>query len=136
MPPPLREVEATYSSNDGGSRPPDPPTEILQPRGFQYEMLEESLRRNIIVALVWFLAPNVALATQQAEVIATQIPSVQTRLLLGSDNVQHWSQQWIWDGILDGIRIVISTYQVWTLSNPEISIPFLVDPDARFSWTL
>ncbi|KAL8695165.1 MAG: hypothetical protein Q9218_000333 [Villophora microphyllina] len=118
--------------------PSDPAAETLQPRTFQYEMLEESLRRNIIVAmdtgsgktliavlriqaelerstpekLVWFLAPNVALATQQAKVIATQIPSVQTRLLLGSDNVEHWSEQWVWDGILDNIRIVISTYQI------------------------
>lgn len=48
---PLREVGATYTSNDGGNRPPDPPIELLQPRGFQYEMLEESLRRNIIVAV-------------------------------------------------------------------------------------
>ncbi|KAL8927172.1 MAG: hypothetical protein Q9172_001496 [Xanthocarpia lactea] len=91
----------------------------LQPRAFQYEMLDESLRRNIIVAvratfyqLIWFLAPNVALAEQQAKVITDQIPSVQTRLLRGADGVDHWSEQWIWDEVLENIRIVISTHQV------------------------
>ncbi|KAL8774370.1 MAG: hypothetical protein Q9209_001121 [Squamulea sp. 1 TL-2023] len=111
---------------------------ILQPRAFQYEMLEESLRRNIIVAmdtgsgktliailriqaklektspekLIWFLAPHVALADQQAKAIADQIPSVQTRLLRGADGVDHWSEQWIWDEVLKDIKIVISTYQI------------------------
>ncbi|KAL8928886.1 MAG: hypothetical protein Q9208_001664 [Pyrenodesmia sp. 3 TL-2023] len=110
----------------------------LQPRAFQYEMLEESLRGNVVVAmdtgsgktliailriqaeleraapekLVWFLAPHVELATQQAKVIAAQIPSVQTRLLVGADGVEHWGEQWIWDEILLGIRVVISTHQV------------------------
>ncbi|KAL8749859.1 MAG: hypothetical protein Q9184_006637, partial [Pyrenodesmia sp. 2 TL-2023] len=112
--------------------------DTLQPRAFQYEMLEESLRGNVVVAmdtgsgktliailriqaeleraapekLVWFLAPHVELATQQAKVIAAQIPSVQTRLLTGADGVEHWGEQWIWDEILRGIRIVISTHQV------------------------
>lgn len=88
-----------------------------------------------LTQLVWFLAPNVALATQQARVIATQIPSVQTRLLLGSDNVQHWSEQWVWDGILDGISIVVSTYQVWTPSKSKIQSLFQLtrrqDPPGR-----
>ncbi|KAL8734695.1 MAG: hypothetical protein Q9166_001351 [cf. Caloplaca sp. 2 TL-2023] len=121
----------------------------LQPRAFQYEMLEESLRRNIIVAshlayssrtgeipagkgtnalnervqstsltklitfsqLVWFLAPGVALATQQEKVIASQMPAVQTRLLLGADGVEHWSEQWVWDQVLENIKIVVSTHQ-------------------------
>ncbi|KAL8807644.1 MAG: hypothetical protein Q9182_000628 [Xanthomendoza sp. 2 TL-2023] len=141
---------------DHGDEPPSAGT--LQPRAFQYEMLEESLRRNIIVAmdtgsgktliailriqaelekttsekasehgrsdaslsphielssqLVWFLAPNVALADQQAKVIATQITSVQSRLLIGADGVDHWSEQWIWDEVLKGISIVISTHQI------------------------
>ena len=65
-----------------------------------------------------------ALATQQANVIAAQIPSVQTRLLLGSDGVDHWSEQRIWDGILRGIRIVISTHQV---GSEQIKVATLVD---------
>ncbi|KAL9596168.1 MAG: hypothetical protein Q9219_005988 [cf. Caloplaca sp. 3 TL-2023] len=103
-------------------RPSSPTAEVLQPRAFQYEMLEESLQSNIIIAAelekapsekrIWFLAPHVELATQQARVIASQIPSVQTRLLLGADGVDHWSEQWIWDEILRGIKIVISTHQI------------------------
>ena len=33
------------------------------------------------------------------------------RLLTGGDNVHTWSES-IWDTILDGVRIVVSTYQV------------------------
>ncbi|KAI4240418.1 MAG: hypothetical protein L6R40_005129 [Gallowayella cf. fulva] len=141
--------DATTDSIDNVNEAPS--IEPLQPRAFQFEMLEESLRRNIIVAmdtgagktlvailrmraelekaapekvsehgyciaeqnnqLVWFLAPNVALADQQAKVIAAHIPSVQTRLLLGADGVDHWSEQWIWNEVLNGVEIVISTHQ-------------------------
>ncbi|KAH8705777.1 putative RNA helicase/RNAse III [Talaromyces proteolyticus] len=111
---------------------------IFKPRAYQQEMLTESLRRNIIVAmetgsgktqiailrvqeeimrcspdkLVWFLAPTVALAEQQYAVFCKQLPLYQSRLLLGSDNVDHWSTQKIWDKILLNQRIVVSTPQV------------------------
>lgn len=62
--------------------------------------------------LIWFLTPTVALAEQQYAVISKQLPLYQSRLLLGSDNVHHWSTQNIWDKILLNIRIVISTPQV------------------------
>ncbi|KAL9612236.1 MAG: hypothetical protein Q9167_003149 [Letrouitia subvulpina] len=115
------------------------PTELgHHPRTYQLEMLEQSLRRNIIVAmdtgsgksliailriqaeiercpehkLVWFLAPNVALATQQAKAIMDHIPSIQSRVLVGADGVDRWTNQWVWDQVLDGIRVVTSTYQV------------------------
>ncbi|KAL8695333.1 MAG: hypothetical protein Q9224_003418 [Gallowayella concinna] len=131
---------ALLASNDAITNPIDHGNELpsvgsLQPRAFQYEMLEESLRRNIIVALVWFLAPNVALADQQAKVIAAQIPSVQTRLLLGSDGVDHWSEQWIWDELLDGIKIVISTHQVGVGLDSEKGVRSCINPNSRFSWT-
>ncbi|KAL1966075.1 hypothetical protein VTN77DRAFT_4823 [Rasamsonia byssochlamydoides] len=109
-----------------------------KPRGYQQEMLAESLRQNIIVAmdtgsgktqiailriqeelgrcppnkLVWFIAPTVALAEQQHSVISQQLPAFQTRILSGNDNVDHWSSQNIWDKILFNIRIVVSTPQV------------------------
>uniref|UniRef100_A0A093URX2 Dicer-like protein 2 n=1 Tax=Talaromyces marneffei PM1 TaxID=1077442 RepID=A0A093URX2_TALMA len=57
-------------------------------------------------------AGKVALAEQQYAVISKQIPLYQSRLLLGSDNVDHWSTQHIWDEILLNIRIVVSTPQV------------------------
>lgn len=53
-----------------------------------------------------------ALAEQQHSVISKQLPLYQSRLLLGSDNVDHWSTQEIWNKILLNIRIVVSTPQV------------------------
>lgn len=43
----------TTSSDDaaGFTEPADVAADKLQPRGFQYEMLEESLKRNTIVAV-------------------------------------------------------------------------------------
>ncbi|KAI4290484.1 MAG: hypothetical protein L6R35_000238 [Caloplaca aegaea] len=71
-----------------------------------------SLNPPPLLQLIWFLAPHVELASQQAKVIEAQIPSVQTRLLTGSDGVEYWSKQCIWDTVLNGIRIVVSTHQV------------------------
>lgn len=52
------------------------------------------------------------LAEQQYSVLSKQLPLYQSRLLLGSDNIDHWSTQRIWDKILLNIRIVVSTPQV------------------------
>ncbi|TQB67979.1 Dicer-like protein 2 [Monascus purpureus] len=131
-----------------------------RPREYQLEMLEASLRENIIVAmgtgsapevalgflrskyhsfdselsvisspravlriqreletchpdkLIWFLAPTVALCTQQYETICSDIPSVGARLLTGADNLDTWSEQAIWDAALNNIRVVVSTPDV------------------------
>ncbi|KAG5289085.1 dicer-like protein [Histoplasma ohiense] len=113
-------------------------TPVIKPRAYQLEMLEASLRENIIIAMdtgsgktqvailrirheletcaahkfVWFLAPTVALAEQQHKSISQQLSAYETRLLLGSDNVNYWSTKKIWDDILLNIRIVVSTPQV------------------------
>ncbi|KAK4228033.1 dicer-like protein 2 [Podospora fimiseda] len=106
-------------------------------RAYQLEMLEESLKRNIIVAmdtgsgktqvavmrirkeiersdkLVWFLAPMVELAHQQFEVIASQIPEVQAKLIAGASNIDSWKMKAdVWDAVLTNVRIVVSTYQI------------------------
>lgn len=60
---------------------------------------------------VWFLAPTVALCLQQYEVLRSQIPAVQAKVLRGADGVDHWSGQ-VWDSILQNVRIVVSTYQI------------------------
>ncbi|KAL5317070.1 hypothetical protein ACEPPN_016124 [Leptodophora sp. 'Broadleaf-Isolate-01'] len=52
---------------------------------------------------VWFLAPTVALCTQQHEVIPSQVPAARTRLFIGSDNVDRWSEQRIWDAALEDV---------------------------------
>lgn len=110
----------------------------FKPRHYQLEMLEESMRRNIIVAmdtgsgktlvailriqaelersppgkLVWLCVPTVALAIQQHKALSTQLPAFQARVLSGADNVEFWTEQWIWDDVLKGIDIVVSTHQV------------------------
>ena len=53
-----------------------------------------------------------ALCTQQHEVISLQIPTIRTRLLIGSDNVDRWSEQRIWDAALKDVRVVVSTHAV------------------------
>lgn len=40
------------------------------------------------------------------------MPAVSIRLLLGSDNVERWSDQRIWDAALSNIKVVISTHAV------------------------
>lgn len=111
---------------------------VFKPRSYQLEMFEESMRRNIIVAMetgsgktyvaimriraelercapgmmVWFCVPTVALAEQQHKALSTQLPAFNARVLSGADNVDFWSEQWIWDDVLKGIDIVISTHQV------------------------
>ncbi|KAI0011677.1 hypothetical protein F4779DRAFT_571644 [Xylariaceae sp. FL0662B] len=111
---------------------------VIQARAYQLEMLEESLKRNIIVAMdtgsgktqvavlrtqvelerspsdkiVWFLTPTVVLAEQQFRVLRSQIPAVQIKLLIGADNVHTWTETRIWDDYLRNVRIMVSTYQV------------------------
>ncbi len=53
-----------------------------------------------------------ALCTQQHEVISLHLPAVRTRLLIGSDNVDRWSEQRIWDAALKDVRVVVSTHAV------------------------
>ncbi|KFY55313.1 hypothetical protein V497_07052 [Pseudogymnoascus sp. VKM F-4516 (FW-969)] len=109
-----------------------------QSRQYQREMYEASMERNIIVVMdtgsgkthiavmrieaelercpphkrVWFLAPTVALCEQQCSTIRRNIPYAQTRLIVGSDDVDRWSNQRIWDTVLENVRVVVSTHDV------------------------
>ncbi|KAI5457385.1 hypothetical protein BGZ63DRAFT_364976 [Mariannaea sp. PMI_226] len=113
-----------------------PGSAIMNMRAYQLEMLDQSLQRNVIVAmdtgsgktqvavlrikaelekssygkLIWFLAPTVSLCEQQYDVIRLQNPSVSIKVLSG-DVTDTWSQA-PWDAILSGTRIVVSTYQI------------------------
>ncbi|KAI9835015.1 MAG: Dicer-like protein 2 [Sclerophora amabilis] len=97
-----------------GSRDPDISDERVQlrPRPYQVEMKNKSMQKNIIVALVWFLAPTVALCEQQSKVITRQLPAYPLRFFSGADNVDRWSEQSLWDAALLNVRIVVSTYQI------------------------
>ncbi|KAK0639348.1 hypothetical protein B0T16DRAFT_423043 [Cercophora newfieldiana] len=70
------------------------------------EELERSEKR------VWFLAPTVPLASQQHDVLRSQISGLQSRFICGADNVEGWSDQSTWDEVLLNIRVVVSTYQI------------------------
>ncbi|KIE01203.1 Dicer-like protein 2, partial [Metarhizium majus ARSEF 297] len=114
-----------------------PSATAMSPRAYQLEMLDQSLKQNAIVVMdtgsgktqvavlrikteldrsapdkiIWFLAPTVALCGQQFDVIRLQAASVAMKLLTGNDQVDTWSAD-TWDTILDGVRVVVSTYQV------------------------
>lgn len=111
---------------------------VIKPRPYQKEMLEDSLRKNIIVAMdtgsgkthiavmrmqheleriplhqiIWFLAPTVALCEQQHNYISSQIAQVHCKVLSGADNVDSWGEKEQWDATLKNVRIVVSTYQI------------------------
>ncbi|KAK4152741.1 hypothetical protein C8A00DRAFT_15990 [Chaetomidium leptoderma] len=134
------ESDTTAVSDSPRSSTPDQelPTPVtMTARAYQVEMLEESLKQNIIVAMdtgsgktqvailriqaeleqsnkiAWFLAPTVSLADQQFEAIQAQTPGVQSKLIRGSDNVDAWSTKpGVWDAVLLNTRIVVSTYQI------------------------
>ncbi|KAF8074170.1 hypothetical protein FPV67DRAFT_791384 [Lyophyllum atratum] len=105
-------------------------------RGYQQEMLEESLRSNIIIALdtgsgkthiavlrmkieaerqptkiSWFLAPTVALCEQQRNVIRVSIP-VSVGLISGSLEPDQWKNAALWRKVLVTHRIMVTTPQV------------------------
>ncbi|KAH7392744.1 hypothetical protein BKA66DRAFT_568064 [Pyrenochaeta sp. MPI-SDFR-AT-0127] len=107
-------------------------------RTYQSEMVEESLQSNIIVVMdtgsgkthiaidrtrveletcqpdkiVWFLAPTVTLCEQQYAVFKSYLPGHGTQLLSGKDEIDHWTEQSVWDAVLHNVRIVLSTHQV------------------------
>ncbi|CAD6442536.1 bfe48028-85c3-4dec-9829-fa7c77296083 [Sclerotinia trifoliorum] len=131
-------IESAVENEDNISEEERGRDVIVTPRTYQLEMLEESLKRNIIVAmdtgsgkthvavlrilaelermepdkLIWFLAPTVALCTQHNEYLQLNISSVLVKLLVGSDGVDRWTEQRQWDAILKDVKIAVSPYQV------------------------
>ncbi|GLA06703.1 Dicer-like protein 2 [Aspergillus niger] len=110
----------------------------LRIREYQLEMLNESLKRNVIVVMptgtgktqvailriladidkgdsdkfVWLLCPTVALSEQHTHTIRNRVPSMWCRGFTSRDQVEHWKDKAIWDNALSGIKIAVSTYQV------------------------
>ena len=64
------------------------------------------------VRLCWFLGPTVALCEQQYNYFCERLQPTRVRLLIGSDNVDRWSEQHVWDTALDHVRLVVSTHKV------------------------
>lgn len=105
-------------------------------RGYQQELLEESLRGNIIIALdtgsgkthiavlrmkietereptkiSWFLAPTVALCEQQRTVIQISLP-VSVGLISGSMEPDQWKDPGLWTRVLSTNRVLVTTPQI------------------------
>ncbi|KAK3934201.1 RNase3 domain-containing protein [Diplogelasinospora grovesii] len=113
-------------------------TITLVSRAYQTEMYEESLKRNIIVAMdtgsgktqvailrivyelqrmgpgkrIWFLTPTVQLCLQQCEALEQQIRSVQVRSLTSKDDVDKWRNKKLWDDVLANVGVAVATYAV------------------------
>lgn len=111
---------------------------VASSRAYQLEMFEESLKRNIIVAMdtgtgktrvailriraelerspppkiVWFLAPTVFLCDQQFTAILQGIPGAQAKIITGQSGVDAWSTQEVWDAVLLNVRVVVATHQI------------------------
>ncbi|KAJ3994224.1 hypothetical protein F5050DRAFT_1809806 [Lentinula boryana] len=108
----------------------------LETRGYQQEMLDESLRQNIIIAMdtgsgkthiavlrlkheserelskiSWFLAPTVALCEQQCTVIKNALP-VSVGLISGALAPDQWKDANLWKAVLNTHKVMVSTPQV------------------------
>ncbi|EPS97555.1 hypothetical protein FOMPIDRAFT_1166449 [Fomitopsis schrenkii] len=109
---------------------------VFHTRSYQQELLEESLRANIIIALdtgsgkthiavlrikhevereprkiSWFFAPTVALVEQQCDVIRKAIP-VPVCMISGASEPNQWKDRALWRRVLESHRIIASTPQV------------------------
>ncbi|KAF9501446.1 P-loop containing nucleoside triphosphate hydrolase protein [Pleurotus eryngii] len=109
---------------------------LNETRGYQREMLEESFKRNIIIALdtgsgktriailrikaevecqpvkvCWFLAPTITLCEQQKTVITQAIPGG-VAFISGASNPDDWKGRVLWEGLLATHKVVVSTPQV------------------------
>ncbi|KAH7881254.1 uncharacterized protein C8R40DRAFT_1164658 [Lentinula edodes] len=108
----------------------------IETRGYQQEMLEESLRRNIIIAmdtgsgkthiavlrikheaeretrkLSWFLAPTVALCEQQCNVIKSAL-HVSVGQITGALAPDQWKDASLWKAVLNTHQVMVSTPQI------------------------
>ncbi|CAL1712693.1 unnamed protein product [Somion occarium] len=112
------------------------PQQQFQTRGYQQELLDESFRRNIIIALdtgsgkthiavlrmkmeverttnkiCWFLAPTVSLIEQQRNVIGLSIP-VNVGMVSGQSEPDQWKDAKVWQKLLEDYSIMVTTPQI------------------------
>ncbi|KAM0261033.1 hypothetical protein ACHAQJ_002472 [Trichoderma viride] len=124
----------THAASSGGD---GEQTVMMASRAYQLEMLEQSRKQNVIVAMdtgsgktqvavlrikeelescdsnkiIWFITPTVSLSMQQHEVLKLQIPSVPMKMLAGNRHLLTWEPE-VWDAVLNNARIVITTPQI------------------------
>ncbi|KAI5928036.1 RNase3 domain-containing protein [Camillea tinctor] len=86
--------------------------------------IQAELEKSPADKMVWFLVPTLALCDQQYEVVKSQIPAVQVKVLSGAYNYDTWSEQRIWDDYLQNVRVVVATYQVLVDAVNHGFVPF------------
>ncbi|KAG2047355.1 hypothetical protein BDR06DRAFT_95351 [Suillus hirtellus] len=116
--------------------PPATVNTIPKTRDYQQEMLDASLKENIIIAqdtgsgktliailrmryeiergsqkVSWFLAPTVALCNQQHSVIKDNM-QVPVGLIHGGLEPKQWTDVTLWKRVLGNNRVIVSTPQV------------------------
>lgn len=88
--------------------------------------------------MVWFLAPTAILCAQQFLLLKYELTAVQIKLLQGSDGVDKWKSEKVWDDALRNIRVVVSTPQILldglTHKFIQISALSLLIFDEGMSW--
>ncbi|KAA1474785.1 P-loop containing nucleoside triphosphate hydrolase protein [Dentipellis sp. KUC8613] len=122
--------------SDADAQEEQPKLALPQTRGYQQEMLDESLKKNIVIALdtgagkthiavlrmkleceqpsskvSWFLTPTVALCHQQHEVIKSHLP-VSVGMISGANEPDQWKDQQLWVRVLRDHKIIVSTHDV------------------------
>jgi ERCC4-related helicase len=109
--------------------------ERVKLRSYQQEMLDESMKRNVIVAmdtgsgkthvaiariqaelersqpgkLVWFMTPSRPLSEQQCRVLQQHLPAYHVKSLTGADDVDKWTDKNLWNAFLTGVHVVVGT---------------------------
>jgi ERCC4-related helicase/dsRNA-specific ribonuclease len=109
--------------------------ERVKLRSYQQEMLDESMKRNVIIAmdtgsgkthvaiariqaelersqsgkLVWFMTPSRPLSEQQCRVLQQHLPAYHVKSLTGADDVDKWTDKNLWNAFLTGVHVVVGT---------------------------
>jgi ERCC4-related helicase/dsRNA-specific ribonuclease len=109
--------------------------ERVKLRSYQQEMLHESMKRNVIVAmdtgsgkthvaiariqaelersqpgkLVWFMTPSRPLSEQQCRVLQQHLPAYHVKSLTGADDTDKWTDKHLWRDFLTGVHVVVGT---------------------------
>ncbi|RGP76085.1 dicer 2 [Fusarium longipes] len=81
--------------------PTDP--EVINPRGYQKEMLEQSLKRNVIIAM--------DTGSGKTQVAVMRIQRELETCSPDKLNIDAWSED-VWPRILEGTRIIVSTFDI------------------------
>lgn len=82
----------------------------LQSRGIL--RIQKEVERCARDQLIFVIVPAVALVEQWGRVVKEQLPAIPVKTLVGSDDIDRWREQWIWDSVFESSRIIICTYQV------------------------